>query len=188
MWPTLSSQQCADLHCRLVSDVFNILNDKGLAPVELWITGNDTENFFETLSPKPHVRNQQGVGLGMKMHHALNDGLQKYRYAILVGSDCPFITPQLLKEVITKLSTGIDCVLGPAVDGGYVLIGLSRVDIALFSDIDWGTDRVLAQTRSALQKLSWHWQELEALTDIDTPADLVNISDVNHYKDIFLSH
>jgi hypothetical protein len=187
MQSELSGPQCVALHKLLVTDIYKILNDMHLATVELWITGDDKEHFFQTLNPSPSTRGQHGEDLGTRMYHALKDGLQRYRYAILVGSDCPFITPQILKDVIEKLSKGVDCVLGPATDGGYVLIGLQRINLALFTNIEWGSERVLAQTRLALENISWQWFELDALADIDTPEDLKQIQSMNRYKEFFLT-
>jgi glycosyltransferase A (GT-A) superfamily protein (DUF2064 family) len=65
--------------------------------------------------------------------------------------------------------------MGPAEDGGYVLIGLRQFDARLFSNVTWGTERVAHETRERLQSLGWRWQELETLWDVDRPADLVRL-------------
>jgi hypothetical protein len=67
-------------------------------------------------------------------------------------------------------------VLGPATDGGYILIGLRQSDESLFSGIDWGTERVLPQTRSRLVAGAYSWQELEPLHDIDEADDLEKLA------------
>jgi glycosyltransferase A (GT-A) superfamily protein (DUF2064 family) len=63
-------------------------------------------------------------------------------------------------------------VLNPAVDGGYVLIGLSRFSTLIFSEIPWSTEKVLSETRKRLEMLNWQWQELKTHHDIDRPEDL----------------
>jgi glycosyltransferase A (GT-A) superfamily protein (DUF2064 family) len=67
-------------------------------------------------------------------------------------------------------------VLGPAEDGGYVLLGLRREALpalpALFSDIPWGSGQVAAITRQRLQDAGLVWTELKRLADIDNPEDL----------------
>lgn len=75
------------------------------------------------------------------------------------------------------LSEGSDVVLGPAADGGYVLIGLTRLAPELFSDMIWGEDSVLAVTRERLRRRRWHWSELPVRADVDRPADLVLLAD-----------
>jgi glycosyltransferase A (GT-A) superfamily protein (DUF2064 family) len=62
-------------------------------------------------------------------------------------------------------------VLGPALDGGYYLIGGTAPLPDLFSQIPWGTDRVLDETRRRLDSLRLRWTELPALRDVDTAAD-----------------
>ena len=71
-----------------------------------------------------------------------------------------------------------DAVLGPAADGGYVLIGLRRPAPELFAGIPWGTDAVLAGTRAALDRLGWTWAELPTLHDLDRPEDLADCPDL----------
>lgn len=172
MQPQLSEQQSLTLHRRLVGYTYAMIESARLAPLEVWATGNDEARFFETLKPPPVLRQQQGADLGARMYEALADGLQRYQAVVLVGSDCPFLTGALLRETIEMLLSGVDCVLGPATDGGYVLIGLRRSDRSLFSGVTWSTSCVLAQTRRRLKDLGWRWSELEPLPDIDTAADL----------------
>jgi hypothetical protein len=62
-------------------------------------------------------------------------------------------------------------VFTPAEDGGYVLVGLRRPQPALFEAIDWGSDRVMAQTRARLKQLGLRCSEMPTLWDVDEPAD-----------------
>ena len=97
---------------------------------------------------------------------------EKAPTVILVGADCPLLEARHLASAFDWLQQGEDAVLGPAEDGGYVLLGLRRVNRALFRDIPWGGDQVLALTRQRLAQLGWRWRELEPLWDLDRPADL----------------
>jgi rSAM/selenodomain-associated transferase 1 len=105
------------------------------------------------------------------MAAALARALQRTDRAVLIGSDCPGYHSGYLKAALGAL-TDHDAVLGPAADGGYVLIGLSRYAPQLFAKMPWGTGKVLAQTRAALERLGWSWAELPTLTDLDRPEDL----------------
>jgi hypothetical protein len=111
---------------------------------------------------------QQGDDLGERMARALSRAMP----AIVMGSDCPSLTPADLREAAAALDWGVDAVLGPARDGGYVLLGLRRIDASLFEGITWGTDTVLQETRSRLRSLGWRWHELPTRFDIDRPEDL----------------
>ena len=65
-----------------------------------------------------------------------------------------------------------DLVLGPATDGGYYLVGLSRLEPALFAGVPWGTDGVLAKTLEIAARKGLSLQQLEPLSDVDRPEDL----------------
>jgi hypothetical protein len=65
-----------------------------------------------------------------------------------------------------------EAVLGPAQDGGYVLLGLKRAVGGLFRDMPWGGDRVAAITRDRMAAGGWKWAELPILWDLDRPDDL----------------
>ena len=98
--------------------------------------------------------------------------MQSHDLAILIGTDCPGLEPRHLRETASALAEGYDAVLGPALDGGYYLVGLRRDLPALFRDIDWGSSRVMQQTRDRLAAAGMRWHELEARRDLDRPGDL----------------
>lgn len=118
------------------------------------------------------LQQQQGEGLGARMACAFRMALEDYRYALLIGCDCPSLTPDDLESALSALSQGCDCVLGPAEDGGYVLIGANRLYQPLFDDMPWGSPLVLAATRERIRQLRLRLHELPLQWDIDTPEDL----------------
>ena len=77
-------------------------------------------------------------------------------------------------------------VIGPAEDGGYVLIGMRQPQAALFADISWGSERVLAETLARAKSLHLNYHLLPTLWDVDTPADLPRLQTLNpsltHYS------
>ena len=95
---------------------------------------------------------------------------------VIIGSDIPDITTNIMQKAFEALNQN-DLVLGPAADGGYYLIGVHRKTFRhwnpqLFSDISWGTDRVLPQTLGIAQKLGLNYSLLDTLRDVDRPEDL----------------
>ena len=90
---------------------------------------------------------------------------------IVIGTDCPALTPDLLRQVARELESQ-QAVVIPAEDGGYVLIAMQRTSPELFAAIRWGEPDVMARTRLRLANLGWHWAEPETLWDIDRPEDL----------------
>ena len=116
---------------------------------------------------------QRGADLGQRMHHALRDSLARAECAVLIGTDCARLSSTDLVCAFARLDDDCDAVLGPALDGGYWLIGLRHPAPALFHGIDWGSDRVAAQTRQRLRRLGLRWRELPPRADLDRPADLL---------------
>jgi glycosyltransferase A (GT-A) superfamily protein (DUF2064 family) len=106
------------------------------------------------------------------MHRAFGAALSRASRVILVGSDIPALSAQYLRDAKRALAGGDDVVVGPAEDGGYVLIGLSHCDLELFREIPWGGPEVLPETRRRIAALRWRLIELPALWDVDRPEDL----------------
>ena len=144
-----------------------------LGEVQLQVAGNPDAAVFRQCSELGVARvcRQSGADLGERMYLALRDGLATHRKVLLLGSDCPFIDKAYLGAAIEALDEA-PVVLGPATDGGYVLIGAKRVDPALFKGVSWGGAEVYAQTLAALGRLGWRHVELATLSDIDRPEDL----------------
>lgn len=113
--------------------------------------------------------------LGDKMRTAINNTLSHSDKAILIGSDCPYITPQLLHDAASKLDTA-DVVIGPARDGGYYLIAMKCLYSDLFDQIHWSTEYVLAQTIRKCKEAGISYQLLPELEDIDTNNDWIRYS------------
>lgn len=180
MQPVLTEQQSLALHCYLVERTHHTLHQQALCKTELWLAGGEAREFFESLKPCPNLKYQRGSDLGERMHRAIATGLECYGSAVLIGSDCPGITPAYLREALLALEI-VDVVLGPAVDGGYVLIGMNKACPGAFGGIDWGTDQVLRQTKERLQGLGLTWFELPVLPDIDRPEDLQQINPLSYF-------
>jgi rSAM/selenodomain-associated transferase 1 len=117
---------------------------------------------------------QRGRHLGERMTAAVDHVAALTRGpVIVVGTDVPTLSRDLLGRAVDGLAGGADAVLGPALDGGYYLIALSAPMPAAFG-IDpelWGGDRVLAATLAALARNGRRARLLEPLRDLDTPTD-----------------
>lgn len=115
---------------------------------------------------------QQGEDLGVRMFHAFKSGFSEgYKSIVIVGSDCPDVSPSIIEEAFEKLKRD-DLVIGPSADGGYYLLGMKKVHGKLFSGIDWSTEHVLQQTQKKANNLSLSTTTLQELNDIDTIEDL----------------
>jgi len=93
---------------------------------------------------------QKGIDLGVRMHHAFENGFKEgFENIIIIGSDLFDITQIELEEAFDKLRQN-DFVVGPAEDGGYYLLGMKKLKSELFKNKQWGTATVLESSLSDL--------------------------------------
>jgi rSAM/selenodomain-associated transferase 1 len=101
----------------------------------------------------------------------------------LIGGDCPGLSRDYFGQADTALDFN-DVVIGPAHDGGYVLLGLKRsterleASLALFTGIAWSSPAVLEQTLSAASKNRLSVHLLHPLADIDDVTSLKDQSEL----------
>ena len=130
--------------------------------------------FFKIMEERQGVRllDQVGEDLGQRMHRTFVDLFAKdYTQVILVGTDVPTLPLSVYQDALTLLGKS-DVVLGPALDGGYYLIGLTKPAEQLFTEIPWSTDQVLAVTQQKAKTLGLSFGLTTAWRDVDTIADL----------------
>lgn len=169
--PRLGAQGAADLHARLVRHTLAQACSAGLGRVTLWCSPDDTHPFFAQCraSFDLDTRPQPAGDLGARMHAAF---LAAQGPLLLIGTDCPMLGPDLLREAATALLSGQDAAFCPAEDGGYGLVGLRHPRAGLFLDMDWGIETVMTETRQRLQSLGLSWHETTPVWDVDRPEDL----------------
>ena len=174
--PTLGVEHATRLHARLVRHTLATAMQASICPVQLWCAPDSAHLFFAECQRDFGVslHTQQGNDLGARMAHAFKSTLQQHSQVVIIGSDCPLLTQHDFFTAVDALSNGCDAVLGPAQDGGYVLLGLNHPAPAMFENIPWGTADVLALTRERLQQLQWPVRELTEHWDVDRPEDLAH--------------
>ena len=140
--------------------------------VELRVTPDAAATGGEPLLQPGWRRTPQGDGnLGERLDRAVQEAFAtEPTPVVVIGCDSPELTKDDLIEAGRLLATR-DVVFGPAIDGGYWLIGLTRPVPELFREISWGTSRVLDQSLDIAQRLGLNWGLLRGLADIDTEAD-----------------
>ena len=119
---------------------------------------------------------QKGNDLGEKMKNAFNLGFADgYQKIVLIGSDLPDITSEIIDNAFEKLNT-CETVFGPAEDGGYYLVGMSQMHNFIFENKPWSQPNLLDLTLSELRDKDISTNLLTPLNDIDTFEDLKNSS------------
>ncbi|MEX1082352.1 MAG: TIGR04282 family arsenosugar biosynthesis glycosyltransferase [Halofilum sp. (in: g-proteobacteria)] len=175
--PALGADGAARLHAALVRHALTTATAAAPRALQLWVTGDDPDGLLAALASEhgAALHEQSGGDLGARMAHALSAATADGVPAIILGSDCPWITASVIRESAALLGAA-DAVLGPADDGGYVLLGLHRVVASLFEGVEWGRGNVLEATRERLGALDWRWRELPARPDVDRPEDLAALA------------
>ena len=115
---------------------------------------------------------QQGSDLGERMdnaiRHLLSRGTEK---AVITGADIPDLSCDIIMQAF-KILDHVDVVIGPAVDGGYYLVGMKSPMTELFRNVSWSTGNVFSETVKILQRSGKSYGVLPILSDLDTIADL----------------
>lgn len=141
--------------------------------IEIRFTGATTEAMRERFGSATTYVDQGSGDLGERLERTVHDAFdQQVEHLLIIGTDCPDLTAQHLALADQALRHA-DLVLGPAVDGGYYLVGMRSKQLSIFRQIDWSTERVLDQTRRAASQDQLKVHELERLSDIDEPEDLL---------------
>jgi rSAM/selenodomain-associated transferase 1 len=110
--------------------------------------------------------------LGDRMAHAFAEAFAVgARHVVVIGTDCPGLTTDLLRQAFAQLATH-DLVVGPAADGGYYLIGMNELHTNLFANKQWSTDSVLSATLADAENLGLRVAQLPTLADVDSGSDL----------------
>ncbi len=168
--PALGAQRAAMLAKQLTEHVVAQARSCG-CPFTVYGTGAAPEMFEQWLGAP--VQLQSSGDLGERMATAFKQTRARGASRILlIGSDCPGITPDILADAFDALHHH-DVVIGPAADGGYYLIGMCDIHYQLFEHMHWSHAQVLEHTIDRLGPLTHAL--LTSLHDIDTPNDLAHL-------------
>lgn len=177
--PPLTPDEAATLHGSFVLDTLErtkaavgrlkLSMDRHLA-----CAPSTTHVFFKIMEERQGVKliDQVGDDLGARMHQAVETMFSRgYRRTVLIGTDVPTVPLEHFKQALTLLDSH-ELVLGPALDGGYYLIGMNRTIPELFTNMPWSTDQVLRLTQDRAAQLGLKTALLQPWRDVDTLADL----------------
>ncbi len=128
----------------------------------------DTEDDWHPEHFHKHL--QEGRDLGEKMKHAFQTVCQNHKKVVIIGSDCPLLTPEIIGQAFEELEDH-PFVIGPAMDGGYYLLGMNNYYPEVFNNTEWGSAKVLAQTIEKIENLGQSYYLLKELPDVDFEED-----------------
>ncbi|MFC1631435.1 TIGR04282 family arsenosugar biosynthesis glycosyltransferase [Candidatus Omnitrophota bacterium] len=171
----LSAQQRLNLYQAFLKDTLSLALSFPCEERILAYQSKSRPVYLERLARGFKLYKQRGENLGQKMHHAFQFAQKNQaKKIVIIGSDAPTLPAKLIKQAFSRLNTK-DLVLGPCLDGGYYLIGLSRPVSGLFKDITWSSDRVLAQTVNNARRLHKRVALLDAWYDVDDSSGLTRL-------------
>ncbi|MEO9163329.1 MAG: TIGR04282 family arsenosugar biosynthesis glycosyltransferase [Casimicrobiaceae bacterium] len=170
--PMLGAKGAAELQHALMRRSLTTALAANLGPVSLWCTPDCEHPAFVACSKQLCVPlfPQHDADLGARMFHAFAQ-LCPQRPTLIIGTDCPALTVDMLRAAANVLLEGRDAVFVPAEDGGYVLIGLRHAVSSLFSGMPWGSETVMADTRERLRRAGLRYRELAPSWDLDRAED-----------------
>ncbi|MCP9450885.1 MAG: TIGR04282 family arsenosugar biosynthesis glycosyltransferase [Nitrospira sp.] len=184
--PPLTPDEAATLHGSFVLDTVErtkAATERFTLPIDRFLAcaPSSAHPFFKVLEARHHVRliDQTGEDLGERMARTFDELFaQGYRSAVLVGTDVPSLPLEEYRRAFALLESH-DIVLGPALDGGYYLLGLTRPAPALFTDMPWSTGDVRTITEERARSLELTIALTAPWRDIDTIEDLTALIDAN---------
>jgi uncharacterized protein len=176
--PALGATGAAKLHRQMTESTIakvRALRQQLQIEIAVHYDGSQRQQMVDWLGTDLSYQSQGEGDLGRRMARSISTACQSGSdRVVLIGTDCPGITTELLAQAFADLQTR-DLVLGAALDGGYYLIGMRRPQPELFSGIEWSTQRVFQQTIEIATKLSLSIALAPKLADIDRPEDLALI-------------
>jgi len=180
--PPLTPDEAATLHGSFVLDTLERTQAavvKLQLPLDRYLAcaPSSAHVFFKIMAERQGVRliDQVGDDLGARMNQACETMFARgYKRVLIVGTDVPTVPLDNFKQALALLETN-DLVLGPALDGGYYLVGLTRTAAGLFVGIPWSTELVLARTQEKATNLGLKTSLIPPWRDVDTMDDVLSL-------------
>ena len=175
--PGLGAEGAANLQRAMTENALRTASALGNVEIEVRYTGADESQMRAWLGDTNLYREQHTGDLGQRMHEAFTTAFEEQMdHVVIMGIDCPGITRNILESAFAALRTH-QTTLGPATDGGYYLIGAHRALQSsalsnIFSQMEWGTETVYAETAKRLIDTHTPCSRLAYLNDVDRPEDL----------------
>jgi rSAM/selenodomain-associated transferase 1 len=139
-------------------------------------TGDATSGELSTIFPSAKGFFPQTTGaLGIRLRNAVDHLFEmNYSHVCCIGCDCPTLSRQDIRTAYCHLSGDADAVIGPALDGGYYLIGVAANAMCVFDAESFETSSLYTETRALLNQQGLPCALLSEKSDIDTFKDYTN--------------
>lgn len=167
---TIGNSKALDIYLQLLEHTSNVTSEISYDKVVYYSDYIDLSDIWPEKFYQKYL--QQGSDLGERMQYAFAEAFaHSYTHVIIIGSDCPQLTSTHIYNAFDLLHTH-SAVIGPAMDGGYYLLGMNQLIPDLFRDKLWSSDKVFSSTIADFTRLGLSFGQLEMLRDVDTAEDL----------------
>ena len=174
--PPLAPDTAARLYRCFLLDVLDLVAGvPGVDPVVAYTPAEARDTFVQLTNGHFGLVLQEGADLGARLENTFQALFRRgYQRVAAVSTDSPDLPPAILHEAFARLERS-SLVMGPCPDGGYYLIGMSRLVPELFRDMPWSTERVVPETAERARRLGLELACLPEWADVDTAPDLARL-------------
>jgi len=172
---SIGKERAASLYRLFVELLLKRISDISFERFIFYTPAEKKEKLSSWLGGGSKLFPQRGDNLGQRLSNAVQFAFAKGACGVvIVGTDIPLLDKEVILTAFKKLEDR-QCVIGPSLDGGYYLLGLSHFDAKIFQNMNWGTDKVLNQTLEAVKHSRLTYSLLEERFDVDDIEDLVRL-------------
>jgi len=167
---SIGDAQALAVYFKLLRSCFDLTESLSQDVVIYYNNYIDSEDHWRSDRYKKYL--QEGKNIGEKMSNAIAEQISLgYENVCLIGSDIYDLSEEVICKAFGALKSK-DIVIGPALDGGYYLIGMKKANGDIFNISKWSTDTVLKETIEKIKQQGLSYEKMTQLNDIDTIDDL----------------
>ena len=176
--PRLTADEAADLYRCLLMDTITNLGRRVDCTMLIAIDEPASKLWFDQAAPGVGQLIQRGPSLGHRLDVVMSEAFERgFAEVFALGSDSPDLPSTHLDDAFAAFGgTDVDLVFGPALDGGYYLIGATRPPGPVVTDVQMSTPTVLDDTLAVAADLGLRVHLAPTWHDVDTPADLHHLA------------
>lgn len=192
--PRLGEIGAARLYRCFIQDTFSRISAlNGIDIIAAVTPKNMAAKVKKIVPPDITIIPQRGKDLGERLHNIfLQLFFVGYKKVAIIGTDSPDLPIEYIKKSFSLLKGKTELVLGPAEDGGYYLVAMSRECKEIFKDIPWSTDTVFKKTMEKAQRAGLkpailpEWYDVDDIDSLKVLRDSLKMSPVATKTDAML--
>ena len=176
--PPLSYQQAGQVAVLLIEQSIHHFSTYWPGEIELCVWPDTDDNMLASLCRQYGIKlsTQANGDLGRKMYTAMNEKAEQGIPAMVIGTDVPHCSADVLRRAYEALSMD-ENVIGPTKDGGYYCIGVQQPRQEMFENVEWSTEGAYMQTLAGCTAVGIDFGcILDRLNDLDSYEDLLHVS------------